>query len=198
MKKLIAIPIVILIILLGYTGYVYYKAHTLSGNVEIVNNAPAQPKEKYIPRIPTPTQFPTAPESPVPADVQPYLGTWVLTNVIGQETYPALGAAKYALGKTVTIEQNLYENNSEFYPEKLVNPQYTMIYPNASDFRISFPYLGSAADLGVYDGIPTIAVNQHGITPNPSPEYNFGTVYLEGGHVIIDANGVFFSCERQK
>lgn len=204
MKKLIVILIVVpLLALIGYTAYVYEQAHSITGSVSVINNSQnQQTQKKYIPRIPTPTQFPVQPESPVPAEVQPYIGTWVVTSEqVGHVEWPAVGSSTYGVGKTITIEPNLFENNSEMYPETMKNPQYTMIYPNAEDFQISFPYIGDvggAGGLGLYDGIATIAVNDHGITPNPSPEFNFGTIYLSGGGIIVDSNGVFFRCVRQK
>lgn len=205
MKKLIVILIVVpLLALIGYTAFVYEKAHSLTGSVSVINNNSQgqQQQKKYIPRIPTPTLFPEQPESPVPAAVQPYLGTWVVTSEqVGHVEWPAMGSDTYGIGKKIIIEPNLFENNSEFYPEKMKNPQYTMIYPNAENFLVSFPYIGDvggAGGLGLYDGMATIAVNNHGITPNPSPEFNFGTLYLSGGGIIVDSNGRFFRCVRQK
>lgn len=200
-KVLIIIVLIALAGLIGYTGYVYVKAESISNNLTVINNQQSQPTQKYIPEIPMPTEFPEQPASPLPAAVQPYVGTWVTVAAVGHETYPAPMANTYGLGKTITIQPDFYENNTEMYPESMKNPQYSIIYPNASDFQVSFPYIqdvGGAGGLGLYDGVETLVVNNHGITPNPSPEYNFGTVYLMGGYIIVDSNGVFFKCERQK
>ncbi|MGL5575031.1 MAG: hypothetical protein ACRDCW_05690 [Sarcina sp.] len=204
MKKLIVILIVVpLLALIGYTAYVYEQAHSITGSVSVINNSQnQQTNQKYIPRIPTPSEFPEQPESPVPAAVQPYIGTWVVTSeIVGHVEWPAVGSQTYGVGKTIIIEPNLFENNSEMYPESMKNPEYTMIYPNSQDFQVSFPYIGDVGGpggLGLYDGIATIAVNNHGVTPNPSPEYNFGTIYLSGGGIIVNSNGTFFRCVRQK
>lgn len=202
MKKLVAILIVIpLLALIGYTAYIYQKAQSISGSVNVINNEQAQTAQKYIPRIPIPTQFPEQPESAVPADVQPYLGTWVTTSIVGHETYPAPEANTYGVGKTITIEPNYFNNNSQMFPQAMKNPQYSIIYPDSAAFNESFPYVGDvggAAGLGLYDGVETLVVNNHGITPNPSPNYNFAAVYLMGGYIVVDSNGVFFRCSRQK
>ena len=204
MKKLIVILIVVpLLALIGYTAFVYEQAHSITGSVSVINNSQnQQAKEKYIPRIPTPQEFPEQPESAVPAAVQPYIGTWVVTSSIaGHVEWPAVGADTYGIGKTITIEPNYFSNDSQMFPQSMRNPQYSVIYPDAHDFQISFPYIGDvggAGGLGLYDGVETLVVNDHGITPNPSPEYNFATVYLMGGGIIVDSNGVFFRCVRKK
>lgn len=202
MKKiLIGLVLLGLLALIGYTGYVYEKAHSISGSVSVINNAQVQTKQKYIPRIPLPTEFPEQPASPMPAAAEPYVGTWVVTSEVGRETYPAPEASTYGVGKTITIEPDYFNNNSQMFPQEMKNPQYSIIYPDAAAFQTSFPYIddvGGAGGLGLYDGVETLVVNNHGITPNPSPNYNFAAVYLMGGYIIVDSNGVFFKCVRQK
>lgn len=199
MKKLIVILIIVpLLALIGYTAYVYHQAHDIAGSVSIINNAQAQPKQKYIPRIPVPTQFPEQPASPVPAAVEPYLGTWVVTSKVGQEEFPAPMADTYGVGKTIVIEPDYFNNNSEMYPQAMKNPQYSIMYPTVQGLDTSFPYR-SGGDLGaIYPGIETLVVNNHGITPNPAPRYNFADLYLDGGSIIVNSNGVLFRCVRQK
>lgn len=198
MKKLIVILIVVpLLALIGYTAFIYVQAHEMTGSVSVINNAQAQAKQNYIPRIPIPTEFPEQPESPVPAAVQPYIGTWVVTSeILGREEYPAPMAQTYGIGKTITIEPNYFNNNSEMYPQAMKNPHYSIMYPTAEGLRISFPYKGSGLN-AIYPGIETLVVNNHGITTNPAPRYNFADLYLTGGSIMVNSNGVLFRCIRQ-
>ncbi|WP_066870165.1 hypothetical protein [Clostridium mediterraneense] len=195
MKKLIIAAIVALLILIGFTAYIYNKAHS-APKVTFINNEQQQPSQKYIPRIPTPAYFPEQPASPVPAAVEPYLGTWVVKSITGIGYYPATNATTYGVGKTITIEPDYFNNDCEMYPEAMKNPQYSVIYPSAEDLINSY-HLGSAAQVGLYGGVPTLVVNRHGSPPNQDPKFNFGDVYLMGSYIIVNSNGVFFRCVRK-
>ena len=199
MKKLIVILIIVpLLALIGYTAFIYVQAHEMTGSVSVINNAQAQAKQNYIPRIPIPTQFPEQPESPMPAAAAAYAGTWVVTNeVVGHEEFPAPMAQTYGVGKTIIIEPNYFNNNSEMYPQSMKNPHYSIMYPSAEGLSVSFPYKGGGAMGAIYPGIETLVVNAHGITTNPAPRYNFADLYLDGGSIIVNSNGYLFRCVRQ-
>lgn len=200
MKKFIIAAIVALLILVGFTTYVYVKAHE-APPVQVINNEQSTgPATKYIPRIPVPSYFPAAPASPIPAGVSAYFGTWVATSVVGRITYPAVNASTYGIGKTVVIEPNIFTNNTEMYPDSTPNPQYNIINPSTQQLIYSHPQSQTkgVSQWGIYGGIPTLVVNQHGVKVNLDPKFNFGNVYLDGDSIIVNSNGAFMRCVRKK
>lgn len=197
MKKFIIAAIVALLLLIGFTTYVYVQAHE-APPVQVVNNEQSTgPAKKYIPRIPTPSYYPTPPASPVPAGVSQYFGTWVAQSVVGAITYPAVNSSTYGIGKTIVIEPNIFTNNTEMYPQSIPNPQYNIIYPSTQQLIYSHPQSGDPSQWGIYGGIPTLVVNKHGVEVNQDPKFNFGNVYLEGNSIIVNSNGAFMRCVRK-
>ena len=209
MKKLVVLIIAVLTGIACYTAYAIAMPQAITGskvvyvndnasnynnNSDADENLPDGLKPLSLPTVYGDTQV-SQKEFTIPASVQPYVGKWVVEKQIGVNPYPVKGPSP--IGKTITISQSEFIDNSKNSAIDLKNPYYTLM-------TIPYDLLTQDYDVNFYDqtGLPKkplsiIIVNpSNSDVPLQDPAFNTDALFIDNGNLVV-VNGLsFFLCKK--
>lgn len=210
MKKLIVSIAALAIVLVGYTTYVYAMPKVIGSSSKVTyeknnsnTNVNSDANENLIDGLkplPVPPVYSgsqaSATKNPIPAAVEPYLGKWIVKEQIGQNPYAVHGQSP--IGKTITISQSQFIDNSKNPSVNMTNPYYS---------TITIPYVQLTQDYNInfysQSGLPSQNLNVIIVNPNKTnlpienPAFNADALFMDNGNLVVVDGSSFFLCTKE-
>ncbi|MGL5616940.1 MAG: hypothetical protein ACRDD2_12045 [Sarcina sp.] len=133
---------------------------------------------------------------PVASYVEPFLGTWIVKEQIGQNPYEVEGASP--IGKTITISQSQFTDNSKSPAVAVTDPYYAIMhipsYQITQDYPLSV-FSQSGLPSGTLSVLTVNPSNEH--TPITNPAFNSDALFIVNNNLVVVVGKSFFICNKQ-